>query len=196
MQHRPRVGDSYPRNRIFAAPLLSSTVISIVLPRTQHLPQALRTSNCQPPSATMHATALCTAVALLATCAFGAPAANSAPPFQVTSTNIQRVVGGNTSIEFTVYDPNKVAKATQVCNGTWVYGSRGFPSGSYVSSHCGNFAAELELTDVLQEPCGNSSFAWNMQSFDSIYSFVLGIEHEFENPAYFHVQTGTLTMTC
>ncbi len=42
----------------------------------------------------------------------------------------------------------------------------------------------FRLINIPQAFCGNSSFEWNMQHFNNIRSFVLGIEHSFEDAKY------------
>jgi len=68
---------------------------------------------------------------LLATCISARPAATS-PPFEVTRLKTHIVEGGNTTIEFTVHDPDPLTNATQKCTGAWKTGSNGYPQGSYV----------------------------------------------------------------
>ena len=90
----------------------------------------------------------------------------SAPPFEITNLTIGKVMGGNVTFSFTVHDPDPLTNATSTCAFEWVTASKAFPKGSYA-------------------PCGsNTTFAWNMQSFKTIKSFVLGIEHTYEDPAY------------
>lgn len=40
------------------------------------------------------------------------------------------------------------------------------------------------IDERLQEQCnGNTTFAWNMQEFNAVKSFTLGIEHTYVDPA-------------
>jgi len=90
---------------------------------------------------------------------------NTMPPLEITKIKLHQVHNGNTTIDFTVYDPSPLTNATQECSATWKTGSGGYPSGLY-------------------QPCGNSTFAWEMDSFTSISSFTLAIEHLYEDDAY------------
>lgn len=63
--------------------------------------------------------------------------------FEISNIEVDRVVGGNFSLSFTIYDPDPLTNATQDCTGSWAYGSKSYPQGSYVSSpafirHCGH----------------------------------------------------------
>lgn len=101
---------------------------------------------------------------LLGGCSFAAPTTNSMPPFEITNTKYHQVEGGNTTIAFTVYDPNPLTNATTECTDSWETGSTDYPSGTYLS-------------------CANDTFAWNFDSIQGIGSFVLSIEHAYEDPS-------------
>ena len=77
--------------------------------------------------------------ALLATITTAA-ALNTATEFDVTDLSISRIIGGNVTFSFTLHDPYPVGLDTQVCGGTWVSGSKAYPTAGY-------------------EPCGNSTMA-------------------------------------
>ncbi|KAK3115403.1 hypothetical protein LTR53_005301 [Teratosphaeriaceae sp. CCFEE 6253] len=112
----------------------------------------------------MHgASLLLPVVAILASTISALPAA-SGVPFQVTHLSIQAVKSANTTIKFTVYDPDPLTNATQSCTAIWTTGSGGYPKGSY-------------------KTCGNSTFAWNMYAYTNMQHFVLGLEHKFKDPS-------------
>ncbi|KAK5725973.1 hypothetical protein LTR15_004163 [Elasticomyces elasticus] len=100
---------------------------------------------------------------ILATFTSALPAAAN-KPFQVSKLAIQEIEGANTTIDFTVYDPDPLTNATAVCTGIWTTGTAGYPQSSY-------------------KTCGNSTFGWNMFSYTNIQNFVLGIEHSFTDPS-------------
>ncbi|TKA59678.1 hypothetical protein B0A55_13023 [Friedmanniomyces simplex] len=106
---------------------------------------------------------LLSSLSLLNTLTSALPAATT-PPFEITNLQLHEIEGGNTTIGFTVYDPDPLTNAIQRCTGNWATGSSGYPQGSY-------------------ETCGNSSFAWNMYSYTNCQNFVLGIEQAFTDPA-------------
>jgi hypothetical protein len=54
-------------------------------------------------------------------------------PFQITHLSIQEIEGANTTLKFTVHDPDPLTNATQKCTGAWKTGSDGYPQGSYKS---------------------------------------------------------------
>lgn len=85
---------------------------------------------------------------------------------QISDLSITKVLGGNVTLAFTVYDPDPLTKQSQQCQGTWVAGSKGYPTGAY--EICGN---------------GSTNFEWNMGSFTSIETFTLEISHSYEDPA-------------
>lgn len=84
--------------------------------------------------AIMYAVALLSAICFLATTVFTAPAKISAtsPPFQITKLQLHEIQGHNTTISFTVHDPDPLTNATQECSARWKTGSGGYPQGSYV----------------------------------------------------------------
>ncbi|KAK5110451.1 hypothetical protein LTR62_005802 [Meristemomyces frigidus] len=102
--------------------------------------------------------------AFLATTTLALPAATN-PGFRLSALKIHEVEGGNTTIRFSIFDPDPLTNGTGICRGEWLTGSGGYPTGSY-------------------ESCGNTTFAWNMNSYDNITSFVLGLEHLFTDPSY------------
>ncbi|KAK5134518.1 hypothetical protein LTR08_006435 [Meristemomyces frigidus] len=112
----------------------------------------------------MHAIAYILA-ALFAATAFARPAATT-PPFEVSHIKVHEANGlnFNTTIEFTIHDPDPLTNATSECSYLWATGSNDYPQAQYA-------------------PCGNSSFAWNMANYTNINSFVLGLEHVFIDPA-------------
>lgn len=63
-------------------------------------------------------------------------AAFTGEPFEVTNlkVDVDRTEGGDFSVSFTIHDPDPLTDATQTCSKSWEYGSKGYPSGSYVSS--------------------------------------------------------------
>ena len=63
-----------------------------------------------------------------------APLATS-PPLQISNLLIEKVVGGNVTIGWTVYDPDPLTLETTECGGTWKTGSKGFPKDTYVCQH-------------------------------------------------------------
>ncbi|KAK4545290.1 hypothetical protein LTR36_003470 [Oleoguttula mirabilis] len=112
----------------------------------------------------MHAITFTFILSGLFTATIAARAVTTTPPFEVTRAKIHQVQGCNTTFEFMVYDPDPLTNATAKCSYTWKTGSSAYPQAEY-------------------SPCSNSSFAWNMASYEDIYSFVLGIEHVFTDPA-------------
>lgn len=131
----------------------------------------------------MHASIL-TLTGVLAALGAAAPAATS-QAFEITDLKTCEVDAGNTTIEFTVHDPDPLTDAYAKCTGVWKTGSGGYPSGSYVRSHRWPPAERRKqaLISLVQERCGNSTFAWNMAAHKSFFDFTLGIEHTFEDPA-------------
>ncbi|KXL45108.1 hypothetical protein M433DRAFT_160357 [Acidomyces richmondensis BFW] len=57
---------------------------------------------------------------------------NSAPPFQITDLLILSTTRGNTTLSFTVHDPNPLTNATQSCSTSWRTRTADYPSGAYV----------------------------------------------------------------
>ncbi|EMC92304.1 hypothetical protein BAUCODRAFT_78224 [Baudoinia panamericana UAMH 10762] len=107
-----------------------------------------------------------TYLALLSVCASWVSSAAvlvNIPAFGITQLRILQLHGGNTTISFTVHDPNPLANATQTCTGRWTTNISNYPQGTY-------------------QQCGNSTLAWNMQSFVDISDFQLGVEHLFRDP--------------
>ncbi|KAK4505797.1 hypothetical protein PRZ48_003762 [Zasmidium cellare] len=118
----------------------------------------------------MRASSVISSLTLLAATVSTAPlvrsraAQASDPPFQVSKLVIDTVENGNTTIKFNVYDPDPLTNATATCSGSWKADTSGNPQTDY-------------------ELCGNSTFAWNFDSFDSIEKFTLGLEHQFKDPS-------------
>lgn len=79
----------------------------------------------------MHFYVFITTVCLFVASAFAA-ANVQGDLFELSNIQVNRVFSGNFSISFTVYDPDPLTNATQECTGTWAYGTKGYPQGSYV----------------------------------------------------------------
>ncbi|KAF2158681.1 hypothetical protein M409DRAFT_61462 [Zasmidium cellare ATCC 36951] len=118
----------------------------------------------------MRASSVISSLTLLAATVSTAPlvrsraAQASDPPFQVSKLVIDTVENGNTTIKFNIYDPDPLTNATATCSGSWKADSTDYPKDTY-------------------ELCGNSTFAWNFDSFDSVEKFTLGLEHQFTDPS-------------
>ncbi|KAK5163447.1 uncharacterized protein LTR77_010629 [Saxophila tyrrhenica] len=93
-----------------------------------------------------------------------AAANNAGLPFQISNLSIARVLGGNVTLTFTVHDPDPLGKATKSCSGSWVTGSKAYPVDTY-------------------QACGNTTFGWHMESYESMGDFVLGLEHSYTDPS-------------
>ncbi|GAB7361915.1 hypothetical protein MBLNU230_g1953t1 [Neophaeotheca triangularis] len=106
---------------------------------------------------------------LLALCGMLFTAVNAAAmfegkPFEVTQVRITTAMN-MTSFRFTVRDPEPLADESAVCVGTWEAGSTEWEVDGYA-------------------PClGNTTLAWQMESFNSIRDFTFGIQHSFSDPA-------------
>ena len=72
-------------------------------------------------------------------------------PFQITNTIVTDIMGGNTTIKFTVYDPDPLTNATETCTATWKTGSGAYPSGAYVRQ----LAMILPANIVTDTRCSN-----------------------------------------
>ncbi|KAK5684854.1 hypothetical protein LTS10_002929 [Elasticomyces elasticus] len=118
---------------------------------------------------------LLSGLCILATFTSALPAAAN-KPLQVSKLSIQEIDGANTTIDFTVYDPDPLTNATAVCTGIWTTGSAGYPQSSYT-------LRSRTAADEQQKTCGNSTFGWNMFSYTNIQNFVLGMEHSFTDPS-------------
>lgn len=79
----------------------------------------------------MHFTTLITTIAVFIASAWAA-ASVEADHFELSQIKVDRSFSGNFSVSFTVHDPDPLTNATQECSGSWKYGSKGFPQGSYV----------------------------------------------------------------
>lgn len=88
----------------------------------------------------------------------------TANSLQVSDLIVTSVEEGNVTLSFAVYNPDPLTNSTASCSGEWAYGSRAWPSGGY-------------------SRCGNSSFGWNVQSFESWQTFVVGIEDSYIDPS-------------
>ncbi|KAI6881199.1 hypothetical protein KC318_g16630 [Hortaea werneckii] len=88
----------------------------------------------------------------------------SADAFDITNLSTRQVTGGNTTIEFTIHDPDPLTNATTNCTGTWEEGTDNYPSPGY-------------------QTCTNRTFGWNMDIYSSFTSFTLNVKHTFEDPA-------------
>ncbi|RMY85127.1 hypothetical protein D0862_11250 [Hortaea werneckii] len=113
-------------------------------------------------TARMHATKL----AVIGFCAGLSAAAQlaSASAFDITNLSTHQVTGGNTTIEFTIHDPDPLTNATTTCTGTWEEGSDNYLSPGY-------------------QTCTNTTFGWNMETYSSFTDFTLNVKHTFEDPA-------------
>ncbi|KAI7279627.1 hypothetical protein KC345_g5269 [Hortaea werneckii] len=110
----------------------------------------------------MHVTKL----AVIGFCAGFSAAAQlaSASAFDITNLSTHQVTGGNTTIGFTIHDPDPLTNATTTCTGTWEEGSDNYPSPGY-------------------QTCTNTTFGWNMETYSSFTDFTLNVKHTFEDPA-------------
>lgn len=83
-------------------------------------------------------------LALAATNALAAPTANAninekrmaqfaGTPLQITGLKVTDSSAGNSTLAFTVHDPDPLTNATTACSGAWAHGSNGYPQGGYVS---------------------------------------------------------------
>ncbi|KAK4556793.1 hypothetical protein LTR86_006364 [Recurvomyces mirabilis] len=106
---------------------------------------------------------LVTFFALLAVIATSRPLATN-PGFQISRLFMWEIQGHNTTITFNILDPDPLTNGTGVCSGSWKTGSGGYPQDSY-------------------KQCGNTTFAWNMASYDNTESYTLGLEHVFVDPS-------------
>ncbi|RMX73409.1 hypothetical protein D0869_13633 [Hortaea werneckii] len=88
----------------------------------------------------------------------------SAEAFDITNLSTHQVTGGNTTIEFTIHDPDPLTNTTTNCTGTWEEGTDNYPSPGY-------------------QTCTNRTFGWNMDTYSSFTSFTLNVKHTFEDPA-------------
>jgi hypothetical protein len=95
-------------------------------------------------------------IAFITATAFALPA-----PRELDIKNMQ--FAGNVSMIFTIHNPDPLSNMTSDCTGTWPYGSRGWPSGTYQS-------------------CLNGSFAWHMKEFVSWTEFTLELKDTFKDP--------------
>ena len=79
----------------------------------------------------MHVTSL----AVIGLCAGLSAAAQqaSASAFDITNLSTHQVTGGNTTLEFTIHDPDPLTNTTTTCTGTWAEGTDDYPSPGYVS---------------------------------------------------------------
>lgn len=100
----------------------------------------------------MHATNL----ALIGFCAGLSAAAQlaSASAFDITNLSTHQVTGGNTTIAFTIHDPDPLTNATTTCTGTWEEGSDNYPSPGYV---CHDITPHLFLPPILPSSTSSSS---------------------------------------
>lgn len=63
----------------------------------------------------------------------------SAEAFDITNLSTHQVTGGNTTIEFTIHDPDPLTNTTTNCTGTWEEGTDNYPSPGYVCHYCPPF---------------------------------------------------------
>ncbi|KAI6842185.1 hypothetical protein KC340_g2661 [Hortaea werneckii] len=107
-----------------------------------------------------------TKLAVIGFCAGLSAAAQlaSASAFDITNLSTHQVTGGNTTIAFTIHDPDPLTGATTTCTGTWQEGTDNYPSPGY-------------------QTCTNRTFGWNMESYSSFTDFTLNVKHTFEDPA-------------
>nr|POE86494.1 hypothetical protein CFP56_46678 [Quercus suber] len=92
-------------------------------------------------------------------------AAFSGQPYQITNMGVTVNAQGNTTIKFTVHDPDKLSNETAVCSDTWKTKDKSYPQGSYLS-------------------CPNSTFGWNIMSDKfQANTFILGLQHDIHDPS-------------
>ncbi|OQN95206.1 hypothetical protein B0A48_18762 [Cryoendolithus antarcticus] len=90
-------------------------------------------------------------------------AAFQGSPYELSALVVERVRVRNTTISFTIHDPEPLACQTVLCTATWAYGSKAWPTDGY-------------------SLCDGSVIGWNMAHFESWNKFSIGIEHVFKDP--------------
>lgn len=89
-----------------------------------------------------------TAALLIATffaAASHAATAAEAPSYEITGMQIGKMMGGNVTFVFTVYDPDPLTNATSTCQGEWVTASKDFPTGGYVRQSMGVYYVHVQF---------------------------------------------------
>lgn len=112
----------------------------------------------------MRSSSLTTSLLALLSGVVSAASAFSGDPLQIKHIKVHSVDRGNDTISFQLHDPDPLTNQTATCSAVWPHSSNAYPTGSYAR-------------------CQNTTLGWNMVSFTSYNSFVLGLQSSFKDPS-------------